>query len=92
MGNARRETWARKRKRCQHLTPDEVEYVQKCFREGVRAFLVAKKLECSERVVQTRYAALRGEAYDARHPRLQPRPKSAAAVPSRFYRSNFEPH
>jgi hypothetical protein len=95
MSNHRQETWARTRTTQDHFKPHELEYIERSFREGIRAFLVAEHLRCSIRVIHHRYCELRGGArlrivkpIAERRRRCKPKPR--APLPDRFYHSTFE--
>lgn len=88
-------TQRRTRGRNDHFTEAELSLIKQLFEEKMPKFFVARKLNCSLRVVQTHYSRLQGRppserksraGQDAKPRRAEP----ATERPSRFYKSNFE--
>lgn len=74
------DNWEYKRTRQQHFTTDELTFIRKCFEEKWTAKNVARKLECSSRVIQTHFANLKAEIPVRERGPMKPR----------FYRSSFD--
>jgi len=89
----RLETWNFVRRQCNHFTAEERTLIAQRFREGAKAYDVARELKCSVRVIHTHYARMRGGAANpvrGMQKFEQPKPREIDKS-SRFYHSNFEP-
>lgn len=91
----RLDTWKKLRRRCDHFTQIERDFIQQCFLAKRRTFDVARDLQCSQRMINTHYAAMRGRPTpktprSSRFFHKNERVKRAAPPrESRFYHSDF---
>lgn len=88
----KRGEWQR-RCRQDHFNDIERAVVAQGFKDKTPTRIIARRLGCTQRVVQIHYQHLRGERPAPKTAEVTPaRPKSDRPLknPARFYRSNFE--
>jgi hypothetical protein len=79
----KKDDWPKPRSKGQHLTEAEIAEIKQSFVDGNRVEYIARKLQCSSRVVSKYYGFFRAEGIRQREKKKKPLPRD------RFYKSDF---